>query len=264
MKQRYKYIIIPFGPPPKCANPKCNDLVKWCRNTKKYKQYCCRDCVIHLGRPISRTPTPFGPPPKCHNPRCNNLVKWYKYAKRYSKYCCRSCLATGSKLGKPSRYLGKKHSKETRERMSITRKGRPGKPHTDETKAKLSRAQIENHKKGIGNCHSKGKRTLYKGILFKSTWEAKFASQLDEQGIAWRYEEFEFNYYFNGRRIYLPDFFLPYHNIFIEIKPKQLISEKLLAKIAAVRDYGDEIILLTQVNWQNVLDILILGNKVLR
>lgn len=68
----------------------------------------------------------------------------------------------------------------------------------------------------------RGKQTLYGGVVWDSTWEARLAKRLDELAITWirpgkdlsiPYEDL------NGRsRNYYPDFFLPAQNAFVEVK----------------------------------------------
>lgn len=65
--------------------------------------------------------------------------------------------------------------------------------------------------------------TIYRGIKFRSRLEARWALFFDEIGLSYHYEleGFESN---NTR--YLPDFFLPNWNTWIEIKPKAPTSEE--------------------------------------
>lgn len=59
--------------------------------------------------------------------------------------------------------------------------------------------------------------TKHRGITFRSRLEAHWAVFFDELGIKYHYELQGFDL---GHVCYLPDFFLPEHNIWIEIKPK--------------------------------------------
>jgi hypothetical protein len=58
--------------------------------------------------------------------------------------------------------------------------------------------------------------TLYRGNRFRSRTEARWAVFFDAAGIKWQYELQGFNV---GGRNYLPDFWLPQLEIFVEIKP---------------------------------------------
>lgn len=59
--------------------------------------------------------------------------------------------------------------------------------------------------------------TLYKGYRFRSRLEARWAAFLDELSIAYQYEPEGFNL---GGVWYLPDFYLPAQESYLEIKPK--------------------------------------------
>src|SRR5262245_7598362 len=58
--------------------------------------------------------------------------------------------------------------------------------------------------------------TVYRGYRFRSRLEARWAVFLDVAEIPWQYETQGFD--LNGVR-YLPDFWLPRENHFLEIKP---------------------------------------------
>jgi len=57
--------------------------------------------------------------------------------------------------------------------------------------------------------------TEYKGYRFRSRLEARWAVFFDEAGICWEYEKEGFE--FDDMR-YLPDFYLPESNVWVEIK----------------------------------------------
>lgn len=76
--------------------------------------------------------------------------------------------------------------------------------------------------------------TLYRGNRFRSRLEARYAVFFDTLGIAWEYEKQ--GYDLNGVR-YLPDFWLPEHKYWIEVKGAEATSEErekafLLAKLS--------------------------------
>lgn len=75
--------------------------------------------------------------------------------------------------------------------------------------------------------------TPYKGHLFRSRLEARFAVYFDELNVKWEYEKegFELG---NGLR-YLPDFYLTDFGIYVEIKPsKYSLKEHQKCKKLAV------------------------------
>ena len=61
--------------------------------------------------------------------------------------------------------------------------------------------------------------TYYKGKWFRSRLEAKWAVFMDELGVIWEYEPEGFKN--EDGECYLPDFFLPILNCFLEIKPRK-------------------------------------------
>lgn len=65
--------------------------------------------------------------------------------------------------------------------------------------------------------------TSYKGVTFRSRLEARWAVFFDELHVRWLYEPEGFVLPSGAR--YLPDFFLPDFNYWIEIKP-ELIEDR--------------------------------------
>ena len=58
--------------------------------------------------------------------------------------------------------------------------------------------------------------TIYAGIQFRSRLEARWAVFMDALGVKWEYEPEGFT---DGTLCYLPDFWLPNQNCYLEIKP---------------------------------------------
>jgi len=80
--------------------------------------------------------------------------------------------------------------------------------------------------------------TIYKGYRFRSRLEARWAVFMDTLGVRWEYESEGFNL---GRAgWYLPDFFLPDLDIFVEIKPAlpadEWPADSVIAKAEALED----------------------------
>lgn len=65
--------------------------------------------------------------------------------------------------------------------------------------------------------------TDFDGVLFRSTLEAKIALLFTELGLDWLYESKRFH--FADGSSYLPDFYLPSLNIWVEVKPENLLEE---------------------------------------
>ena len=108
-------------------------------------------------------------------------------------------------------------SKETREKLAKVWRGRK---HSEESKQKIKdsiKQNIENN-----NWHlsfSKSRTIEYKGIKFQGSWEVEFAKYLDNKNIKWERPHKTYKYIFeNENHRYLPDFYLPEYNLYIEIK----------------------------------------------
>jgi hypothetical protein len=68
-------------------------------------------------------------------------------------------------------------------------------------------------------------QTVYKGYKFRSRLEARYAVLFDELGIEWDYEAE--GYELPDGTWYLPDFYLPKVNAYIEIKGEKSSSEEI-------------------------------------
>lgn len=60
--------------------------------------------------------------------------------------------------------------------------------------------------------------TIYNGYKFRSRLEARWAVFFDAVGIKYEYEPEGFT---DGDLCYLPDFYLPEHDTYVEVKPKR-------------------------------------------
>lgn len=89
----------------------------------------------------------------------------------------------------------------------------------------------------------KSRRTVYKGIEFRSRLEVKFAWHLDELGEKWAYEP---RVYGPKGRGYLPDFEIlgvP-HPTFIEVKPTIEQGEAAKSKVAVIWETKPDAVLM--------------------
>lgn len=57
--------------------------------------------------------------------------------------------------------------------------------------------------------------TTYNGVQFRSRTEARWAAYFDLMGVEWRYEDEAYELPSGG---YLPDFYLPKHDVYAEVK----------------------------------------------
>lgn len=132
---------------------------------------------------------------------------------------------------------GKKRSKEFCEMMSRIHTGRI---MSVEARKRMSVSKINfiMNNPGRGYVQSKGGKRIINGReqYFRSRWEANTARILDLQKREWEYEtkQFWFNKIKRGTRCYIPDFYLPKEDMFIEVKgwmdQKSLTKMKRMAK----------------------------------
>jgi len=128
-------------------------------------------------------------------------------------------------------HLGVPMLEEVKRKLSLKNsgKGNPfyGKKHTKESIEKMRKIQKEIVRKGkdsnfYGKCyHGKG-NWYYKDsikIWMRSSWEIKFAEYLDKKNIKWKYESKTFPIKYNNKDgTYTPDFYLNDNDSYIEIK----------------------------------------------
>ncbi|OFW21196.1 MAG: hypothetical protein A3H27_09005 [Acidobacteria bacterium RIFCSPLOWO2_02_FULL_59_13] len=85
-------------------------------------------------------------------------------------------------------------------------------------------------------------QTRYRGRNFRSRLEAKWAVFMDHMGVKWEYEPEGFADERGGR--YLPDFFLPDLNCFLEIKPRKPTDQERDKAWIAVEATGKDLFIL--------------------
>ncbi len=123
------------------------------------------------------------------------------------------------KFGEENPFYGKKHTKESLLKISENRKGkycgkennRYGKPPAKGT--------------GCGKGSYIIRQQDNKCIYLRSTYETRFAKELESRCIIWEYEK-KFKC---GSITYRPDFYLPEYNLYIEVKG--YLSESALDKL---------------------------------
>ena len=83
------------------------------------------------------------------------------------------------------------------------------------------------------------------GCKFRSKFEWRVANRLEKAGIKW---EFERKVTLPNGKYCLPDFYLPEHKVFIELRPSKMIDEKLIYKIRTIKStYDIEVVLCTNI-----------------
>ena len=116
-------------------------------------------------------------------------------------------------LGLPKPIL----SEEARKKISEKGKGRK---HTEETKKKLSELA---KKRGFGGWHT-SRSFDYNGIRLDSSYELRFAEDLDKNKIKWSRPK-PLLYRLNGEEHrYYPDFYLDDYDVYVDTKNDYLIN----------------------------------------
>lgn len=107
--------------------------------------------------------------------------------------------------------------------------------HTDTARKKMSESFSNGHRKNYGFAGNWGNPTLYDTpfqgtVKMRSSWESKTADYLTSKGIKWYYEHRWLNL---GDSNYLPDFYLPDLDLYIEVKGRN--KGKDIEKVKAAR-----------------------------
>lgn len=147
-----------------------------------------------------------------------------------------------SRLGHPRGMLGKAHTEEVRDRMSVAHLGKLRGPMPMAQRMKLSAIAV----KRLGSNPESFSRKINRGLsgrrkdlgdqFFRSRYEANYARFLNFNKEKWEYEKktFWFLKIKRGVRSYTPDFYLPEKGEFHEVKgwmdPKSLTKLKRMKK----------------------------------
>jgi hypothetical protein len=94
--------------------------------------------------------------------------------------------------------------------------------------------------------------TVYKGYRFRSRLEARWAVFFDECKIKYEYEPEGFETEDGDK--YLPDFYLPYFDLYVEVKPNQAERISELHKASNVIKWGgtvNAILILSEIPYEN-------------
>lgn len=122
--------------------------------------------------------------------------------------------------------------------------------HSLETKEKLSEIRCN----ALRDKAFYSKREVYNGITLDSSYESKVVRELDANNVRWERPK-SLRYLLNGQiRRYIPDFYLPEYDIYLDPKNDYLIKKDRL-KISLVENYNDvKVIVLNKDNlvWEKI------------
>lgn len=134
-------------------------------------------------------------------------------------------------------------------KISLSRKGKPGRKHTEEEKQKLREKALKQHFGGF----NMRRGIYYNGIKLDSSYEVIVAESLDKNNILWE-RPGRFLYHMDGIiHYYTPDFYLPDYNVYLDPK-----NDFLIENINPGTGYKD-IDKIRQVELENNVKILILN-----
>lgn len=103
---------------------------------------------------------------------------------------------------------------------NVVFEGFKGKKHSNESKEKMSKTALQSKHRRL-----KKNTILYKNILLDSTWEFELAKRLDELSIKWiRPEPIPWTDKKGKVHNYFPDFYLPDYDLFIDPKNKHAFN----------------------------------------
>lgn len=84
--------------------------------------------------------------------------------------------------------------------------------------------------------------TIYDGYRFRSRLEARWALFLNELGWSWSYEKEGFE--LEDGTWYLPDFYIPSLNTWLEVKPDVIIEEDIRKCVLLSRGFPDACVII--------------------
>lgn len=202
---------------------------------------------------------------QCHNPSCDKEIRrqQWQIKRGAAKFCSRKCVvlpeATEAQLENlliarsPCKEgcSCKKHfqTEEHKLKNSIANTGRTspmkGKKHSLETRERMSKTTKQQYLDGSVRAYMYPKAHFYNGLRMRSESEILCAKLLDGSNIEWLYEPKRFDL---GWCTYLPDFYLPEFDIWIEVKG--YMSDRSLAQINDFRAIYRKTLVVA--SWQEV------------
>lgn len=99
------------------------------------------------------------------------------------------------------------------------------------------------------------------GLSFRSNWEIEVAEMLTDLGIKWEYEPRRF-YFKRERESYLPDFYLPEYEVYLEVKgwmDKRSERRCKLFRKYHKTEFGFEVLMLEEMEAMRADSAVLLG-----
>lgn len=125
-------------------------------------------------------------------------------------------------------------------------------------------ATLRKHlKQGLVKLHNPyGKRYFYNSpiagsLYLRSGWEIEIARLLDNLGLKWQYEPITIEYWDSTRKrkaITIPDFYIPIHNLIIEVKGSDFDLQKTFDKLEGIKNAGYKAVILGRKQMKQIRD----------
>lgn len=134
-------------------------------------------------------------------------------------------------------------TEERRQQQSARLTGKKKPPRTEEHKKNISIALQQKLKDGTWDPGPGNKPAWYWGVTpirMRSAWEVVFADEMDRHGVRWAYEPKRFDL---GWTTYKPDFYLPDHDLYIEVKG--WLKESSARKISDFHNLGHHLVVVS-------------------
>ena len=190
-----------------------------------------------------------------------------EYAKLHTYYATKEYGNPGGAANK-----GKPKSEITKQRMKAYANSEKGKSIRSKTMKRIVDQMNQDPKyteirringrvqmlKNLENEHYGHKRYKYNGVSYRSTWEVEVAKVLDSMQILYKYEYTRFKWVdAKGiERLYIPDFYLPDYNLYLEVKPDCFKTEATDAKLNSVILSGYEAVYISTKNSEEIKTII--------
>ena len=131
-----------------------------------------------------------------------------------------------------------------------------GRKHKKETKDKISKSKIQQ----LSNIPFYSKRCKVNGIILDSTYEKRFAESLNENNIEWIRPKRWFKWIDKKQqtRRYLPDFYLPEYDVYIDTKNSYLMRKDREKIENVIRDNGINLVVIDELSldWKYTKEII--------
>lgn len=229
----------------KNANSLCENCEKEHDHSYGTGRFCSKTCrAQYIAKHVKKHIIPYkgGSQPKgnwkCH--QCGLTFDTRAQKQKHNKECHSNCTAWNKGLAKETSDIIRRNALN----YSINNKGKPGHPHTKESREKLSLArskQMDTNHSGFPHVKWYKVKNL-NGIEYtvRGNWEKNVALQLNKLNVLWSKNKWII--YQDSNNIihrYNPDFYIPDMNVYVEVKG--YYSEKDKCKMKYVLEQNKDI-----------------------